>query len=128
VRRSLSWISPLDLDGVAFIKLMDEIEEPHAEAPGWHKQAKAEGTCINGMYLPSEGKSPAHITLYGRDLYRGIPRIYSWTTVPTLSICYTLAHEVGHHLMLPGVISFSLRKNSSMTLTARIFVIAMLST
>jgi len=99
VRRSLSWISPLDLDGVAFIKLMDEIEEPHAKAPDWHKQAKADGTCVNGVYLALEGSDPAHITLYARDLYRGIPRIYSWTTVPTLSICYTLAHEVGHHLI-----------------------------
>src|SRR5262244_3452618 len=32
-------------------------------------------------------------------LYRGIPRLYRWTTVPTLSISYTLAHEVGHHLI-----------------------------
>jgi hypothetical protein len=32
VRRSLGWIHPLDLDGIAFILLMDEIEEPGATA------------------------------------------------------------------------------------------------
>src|SRR5215813_8716140 len=99
VRRSLSWLSPLDLDGIAFIKLMDEIEEPQPSAQDWHKQAKVEGRCINGLYFAAEGKALAHIVLYARDLYRGIPRLYRWTTVPTLSISYTLAHEVGHHLI-----------------------------
>jgi len=99
VGRSLAFVSLLDLDGIAFIKLMDEIEEPCENAPEWHKQAKAQGTCVNGQYFASEGKNPANIILYGRDLYRGIPSTYSWTTAPTLSIGYTLAHEVGHHLI-----------------------------
>jgi hypothetical protein len=78
---------------------MDEIEEPDEQAPEWHKEAKAQGTCVNGQYFEATSKERANIILYGRDLYRGIPSAYSWTTVPTVSICYTLAHEVGHHLI-----------------------------
>jgi hypothetical protein len=99
VRRSLAWISPLDLDGIAFILLADEIGEPNAESPEWHKTAKAEGIGISGMYVSQQKNSPAHIILYIRDLYRGIPSFYWWTTVPTLNNVYTLAHEVGHHLI-----------------------------
>lgn len=99
LRRSLAWISPPDLDGIAFIQLADEIEEPNAKSPDWHKWAKEEGTGVNGLYMSQQRNSPAHIILYVRDLYRGIPSFYWWTTVPTLSISYTLAHEVGHHLI-----------------------------
>jgi hypothetical protein len=99
VRRSLGWISPLDLDGIAFVRLMNEIEEPHANSPDWHKRAKAEELCVTGQYSPKQGKSPAHIILYANGLYRGVPSVYRWTTVQTLNICYTLAHEVAHHLV-----------------------------
>jgi len=94
VRRSLSWIHLLDLDGIGFILLIDEIEEPRQTAPDWHKRAKAEGSCVTGLYLRAVGKAPAHVVLYVREPYRGIPLIYRWTTVPSLSIFYTLSHEV----------------------------------
>jgi len=99
VRRSLAWISPLDLDGIAFIRLADELEEPNDKSPDWHKRAKAESISITGLYSGQHKDSPAQITLYVRDLYRGIPSLYWWTTVPTLNLIYTLAHEVGHHLI-----------------------------
>jgi len=99
VRRSLSWIHPLDLDGIEFIVLMDEIEEPSNTSADWHKRAKAEGLCVTGQYFRTEGKAPAHVVLYVQGIYRGIPSVYRLTTVPSLSICYTLAHEVGHHLI-----------------------------
>ena len=51
------------------------------------------------MYVGQCGNHPAHVILYVRELYRSIPRLYWWTTVPTLLISYTLAHEVGHHLI-----------------------------
>jgi len=99
IRRSLGWISPLDLDGIAYIRLTDEIEEPNDKSPDWHKRAQAEGIGITGLYVGQRKDSPAHVILYVRDLYRGIPFLYWWTTVPTLNISYTLAHEVGHHLI-----------------------------
>jgi hypothetical protein len=99
VRRSLSWIHPADLHGIACIVLLDELEEPDLSSPEWHKRAKAEGVCVSGQYLSAVGKLPAQGNLYVRALYRGIPLVYRWTTAPSLSICYTLAHEVGHHLI-----------------------------
>ena len=99
VRRSLSWIDPLDMVGIESIVLMDEIEEPVQTSPDWHKRAKAEGLCVTGQYLHADRQSSAQVTLYVRGIYRGIPSIYRWTMVPNLSICYTLAHEVGHHLI-----------------------------
>jgi len=99
VRRSLSWIDPLDLDGIGLILLMDEIEEPDDTAPDWHKKAKANEVCVSGQYFRGDGNSLTQIVLYVRALYRGIPSFYRLTTVPGLSICYTLAHEVGHHLI-----------------------------
>src|SRR5258705_1192811 len=99
VRRSLGWISPFDLDGIAVIRLVNEIEEPHTDSPDWHKRSKAEGMGVTGLYFRQQGNSPAQIILYINDLYRGVPAIYRWTTVQTLNICYTLAHEVAHHLV-----------------------------
>lgn len=99
VRRSLGWISPLDLDGIAFVRLMNVIEEPGPDSPDWHRRAKAKGVCVNGLYLRRQGKSPAHLVLYINALYRGVPHVYRRTTVQTLNICYTLAHEVAHHLI-----------------------------
>lgn len=99
VRRSLSWINPLDLDGIAYIQLKDGIEEPTPASPKWHQQAKEEGTGVYGIYFRRWTGSPAYITLFIQDLYYGIPSFYWWTTVPTLNISRTLAHEVGHHLI-----------------------------
>ena len=99
VRRSLSWIDSADIAGIGFIEFRLRIPEATADAPDWHKRATDEDLSINGVYNPEEVNSPANITLFVRDLYRGIPKITWLTTVPTISIARTLAHEVGHHLI-----------------------------
>lgn len=99
VRRGLSWINPADLVGIAFIQLMDEMSKPSENSLEWHKQAHAEDFNVSGVYMRQDGGTPACIILFVRDMYFGIPPLYRWTTVPTLSISRTLAHEVGHHLI-----------------------------
>lgn len=99
VRQSLSWINEADLMGIGFIQLLDEMPEPTLESPVWHKHAKAEGLSIYGIYVRKEANNPAHIKLFIRDIYRGLPFLYRWTPVPTLCISRTVAHEVGHHLI-----------------------------
>jgi len=95
----LSWINQADLADIAFIKLMDKMPEPSNDSPEWHQRATAEEFSVNGLYLAQQGDTPAHILLFIRDMYRGIPRLYWWTPVPTLRVGRTLAHEVGHHLI-----------------------------
>jgi len=99
VRRCLSWIDPADIAGVGFIELQNRIPEATAEAPDWHKDATAEDLSVNGLYNRQEVNSPAKITLFIRDLYRGMPVIYWLTPALTMRVARTLAHEVGHHLI-----------------------------
>lgn len=99
IRRSLSWINPVDLVGIGHIQLLDNIVEPSQDSPEWHKRAVSEEINVNGEYIRQHQTSPAYIILYIRDLYRGISPFYWWTPVTTLNICRTLSHEVGHHLI-----------------------------
>jgi len=99
VRTCLRWINPADLAGVGSIELQDSMPKATKDSPDWHKQATADELSINGLYIHGSGISPARITLFTRDIYRGIPKLYWLTPVTTLSFARTLAHEVGHHLI-----------------------------
>jgi hypothetical protein len=99
VERSLGWIDPLDLHGVSFIRLLDDLPKPTDRSPRWHKDLKKRYDCLTGLYYGKFKNEPAHITLYIRNLYRGIPSLLQLTPLPTLVITETLAHEVGHHLI-----------------------------
>lgn len=99
IERALSWIDPADLDGIAFVQLLDEIPDQLSRATYRRRCAKNEGFGFNGLYFASSGDTPAHIMLFVQDVYRGIPGIFKWTTVQTLQISRTIAHEVGHHLI-----------------------------
>jgi hypothetical protein len=99
VRRCLRWIDPADIVGIAFIELQDRMPQAAAEAPDWHQRATAEDLSVNGLYCREEVNSPANITLFVRDLYRGMPKIYWLTPALTMRVARTLAHEVGHHLI-----------------------------
>src|SRR6266540_2197043 len=96
VRRILNWISPADLRGLEYIRLIDlEPEEPEASI----LPAFLRGFTHNGRYLKKDLAEPPRILLYTQDLYLGIPSILKWTQVATLRIAFTLAHEVGHHVI-----------------------------
>lgn len=97
IRRSLAWLNQSDVAGIGSIRLADSIAE--TDSPYWHQRAVAEGLSINGFYNPADQDEPATITLFVRDLYRGIPRAYWLTPAVTMLLASTLAHEVGHHLI-----------------------------
>jgi hypothetical protein len=96
VRRALRWLSPNDLAGLGFIRLMDEEpDDPEAQK----EPAYLRGFLYNGRYLRKGKDHPAHIALYTSDLYLGMPRFLKLTPTQTLRFAFTLAHELGHHLI-----------------------------
>jgi hypothetical protein len=99
IRKVLGWIHPVDLDGIAFVRLVDKLPEPSIGDQTWHKRATEEGFSVEGLYVCRQGTHPAHLVLFIRDLYRAVPRVLQFSTVPTLLIGRSLAHEVGHHLV-----------------------------
>lgn len=98
VMRALRWINPVDLAGIAYIKLADKIPDPSKNSPEWHQWVKAEGYSVFGLYVRKQAENPPHIILYIQDIYRCIHPLYGRTPLATLLIGQTLAHEVGHHL------------------------------
>lgn len=77
-------------------------EIPEASRPSdWAHLLQTElGTSvINGWYEAGTKKDPPFIILYAAPIYRPIPSLLWWTTIPTLRIIRTLAHEVAHHLI-----------------------------
>jgi len=90
VTQGLHWIDAAHLEGIASIHLVDEMPED--------LKNQKEGATVRGYYIFPAGESPPYIILSIRDIYRGIPAWLWWSTVPTLCINQTLAHEVAHHL------------------------------
>src|SRR2546425_11050083 len=99
IRRALSWINPTDLIGIEFIELHSKIGAADENSPEWHRHATEQDLSVNGLYVRREQLSPAHIKLFVKDLYRGVPKMYWLTPVVTLVAAQTIAHEVGHHLI-----------------------------
>jgi len=91
VRRSLNWINKRDLKGIAKIILVEEMPD--------YARSNDDSASTRGFYRYKTKDSPAIIILSIRELYRGIPWFLWWSPVPTLRIGWTLAHEVGHHLI-----------------------------
>ncbi|HJQ24949.1 MAG TPA: hypothetical protein VKA60_13610 [Blastocatellia bacterium] len=99
VRRSLTWVNPVDLDGVNFIRLWGDLPPLTEQSPNSLRVAQKEGHKVFGLYKPAEAGLPAHIMLVMNSIYWGVPSIYWRTGVPTLLIARNLAHEVAHHLV-----------------------------
>lgn len=91
VRRCLEWIESGDLKGVAFICLMDQM-------PSKVTSVDSQGNTYGWYHLEMEN-TPPYIVLYIPNIYSGIPSFLWWTTIPTLRICRSLAHEVAHHVV-----------------------------
>jgi hypothetical protein len=96
VRQVLKWISPVDLEGIGSIRIMDEsLDDPEAKQPAYLR-----GTTTDGRYVLRNGVTPPYILIYTRPLYLGIPSIFKLTPVATLRVASIIAHEVGHHLIV----------------------------
>ena len=95
VRRALAWLSPAELAGLEFIRILDEDTE---QAVRRGKVGDIWARTTNGRYERRIEPAGARVNLYARDLYLGVPLLFKPTPVATLRIAFTLAHEVGHHL------------------------------
>ena len=95
VRCALKWLSPAELARLEFIRILDEDESPAKR----QKRGDIWSRTTNGRYTRKHGREGAHIKLYARDLYLCIPLLFKLTPVATLRVAFTLAHEVGHHLV-----------------------------
>lgn len=97
VRRSLRWINRQDLSELSLIYLEDKMPLLTERASEWAKKAEAESLPVYGWYAPSrDGRAP-YIVLYIHEIYRAVPSWLWWSTVPTLRVTRSLAHEVAHH-------------------------------
>ena len=103
VRRSLRWLDPSLLKGLGSIQIESEMPEAAEglDQTEWARPVRSVGhtAYVNGWYALAQQDGPASIILYARPIYRPIPSFLWWTTVPTLRILRTLAHEVAHHLV-----------------------------
>src|SRR5712692_2922210 len=96
VQRVLKWIGPRDLEGLEFIKVIDDCPDD----PDYIKLPRyLMGFLYNGHYLRRKKDRPAEVVLYADDLYFGIPKLLMASPMTTLRVARTLAHEVGHHVM-----------------------------
>jgi hypothetical protein len=99
LERSLRWINQDDLRGLDFVTFEDEWPELVGPAPEWVVRTGAETRNVRGWYVPPNEQRQPYIMLYTRSIYRGVPALLWWSTVPVLRITHTLAHEVAHHLV-----------------------------
>jgi len=91
VRRSLQWINQSDLIGLNLICLMNEVPVSVGDSSG--------SGHVQGFYHFQTSESPPRISLAVKQIYSAIPSFLWWSTVPTLRISRTLAHEIAHHLI-----------------------------
>lgn len=97
IQRVLRWVPKEDLDGLGLIKVIDEC--PDDELDARRVPAYMWGFLYNGQYINATKKRPAQILLYANDVYFGVPKAFRVTSVATLKIARTLAHEIGHHVI-----------------------------
>lgn len=99
VRRSLRWINQDDLDGLDCILLLDEPAEITDETPESVRLAMRSGHLLAGQYVPQDKTNPACVMLFVNVIYRAIPFLYRWTTVPTVRVASNLARGVAYHVL-----------------------------
>ena len=108
IRRSLNWIEPQDLDGIDHVLLLEDVPEISRRADPDLERVLQDGLLLFGAYKPRTANGPAHIILIVRSLYLPVPRVLTHTPAMTLRVAKTIAHEVGHHLIVEK--KFVLRK------------------
>jgi hypothetical protein len=99
IRSALDWIDPVDLAGIDFVLLFDDVPP---FTPGKNPDlAKAirEGLLLFGAYKARNENWPAHVMLITRNLCQPIPPLLQRSPAMTLWIAETIAHEVGHHVI-----------------------------
>lgn len=96
IQRALNWISPLDLEGLELIRVIDE---SHDDPESANLPSYLKGFPYSGGYLRQTPTRRAQVLLYGNYLYLGVPRFLLRSPMVTLNLTRTLAHELGHHVI-----------------------------
>lgn len=99
IQKSLEWISPLDLQGIDHIRLVDKISGSNVELTEELKKKYIEDCIVSGIYYKKTEAGDAFIALALEHLYFPLPNLVYCSPVPTLHIARTIAHEVAHHLV-----------------------------
>ena len=94
--RVLKWFWPSDLEGLESIRVIHECPDDHESAK---VSPYLRGFLYNGHYSRKMKNRPAHVVLYARDVYFGIPKLLMASSVARLRVASKLAHEVGHHVI-----------------------------
>ncbi len=95
IQRVLAYLSADDLKGLGMIRVIDECQDDELQkVPPYMR-----GFLYNGEYRGGTKKEPAQIILFANDIYFGIPKPLLMSSVATLKVARTLAHEVGHHVI-----------------------------
>lgn len=97
--RALRWIDPEHVKDLGYVRLEDHMKELDHGAADWAWNAAAKKERVYGWYAGPQDADNTHIVLYVREIYGGVPKLLWWSTLPTLRIVRSLAHEVAHHLM-----------------------------
>lgn len=87
------------LEGLHCIHLIDTLPGLSERSDEWYVRARKDNHDVCGWYAPRGRDRLPSIVLNFGDIYRAIPRLWWWTTVPTLLMTCTLAHEIAHHLV-----------------------------
>jgi hypothetical protein len=96
VRRVLKWFSERDLEGLEFIQVIDECpDDPESVKVSPYLM----GFLYNGHYSRRTKLEPAHVVLYARDVFYGMPKLLMASSIARLRVASKLAHEVGHHVI-----------------------------
>jgi len=92
----LRWVNKEDLKDLHAVRVIAERpnDREYAERPQY-----LSGFLYNGHYEFKTKDRNAQVVLYAGDVYFGVPKIFAGTSMATLKMARTLAHEIGHHVI-----------------------------
>jgi hypothetical protein len=105
IESSLEWIPIADLEGLKYIRCLDQINLQDQKVRNWQQKVNPQGYDVCGMYYRESGVFPAHVEVYVGTTYRSIPKVLMYSPIPVFLLTRILAHEVGHHIAARGVAS-----------------------
>ena len=99
IRTALGFVEPLDLEGIEFVFVFEEVPPTTAGKNRDLDAALKEGLLLFAAYNYRTTTCPAHIILIAHNLYKPVPGIIRHSPALTLWLAENIAHEVGHHVI-----------------------------
>jgi len=75
------------------------IDESHDDPDSAKLPSYLKGFPYRGRYLRQTATRPAQVVLYADNVYLGMPSLLKRSSMVTVNLARTLAHEVGHHVI-----------------------------